>query len=133
MARSLATAALTLLAAAATARPDELGGDPCQLASADRARATARQCLACHDGTVAPAVGEAALGGPHGSHPVDLGYDAAAARNRRLHPRFDLSRALALPGGNVACVTCHDGASREPHHTALPMARSAMCLGCHDL
>ena len=112
--------------------------EPCTLARVDRYQATTRECLSCHDGMIAPAraISLPAGWGPaasHGDHPVDVSYDQASARNHRLRTRYALSRSLALPGGKVTCVTCHDGASREPRHTSLTMSRSALCLGCHDV
>jgi predicted CXXCH cytochrome family protein len=107
-------------------------GEVCALGRVNRQETTAQTCIACHDGTVA-SVSLAAAPGAHDAHPVDVSYDAATLRNGRLHRRFDVSRALALPAGKVTCVTCHDGASEEPMHTALPMSGSRMCLSCHDI
>jgi len=104
------------------------GPTVCLLARADRASTPSRVCAACHDGTVA-ATG---VPGLRGEHPV--GVDYAAARARRRWSLLDRpGPALVLVGGRVECTTCHDGASGERHHTALPMARSALCLSCHGM
>jgi len=97
-------------------------GGSCLLGRVDREAATTSLCRSCHDGTLAAHVD---------GHPVDIVYEVAVARNPRLRTRYELSRRLALPEGKISCVTCHDGASREPMHTSLPMSRSALCFGCH--
>lgn len=68
-----------------------------------------------------------------GTHPVDVSYREAASRNRRLHSPFQVSQRLSLPEGRVTCLSCHDGASGQPKHVALPMARSELCFACHDI
>lgn len=108
----------------------------CELRTADRARATTRSCLACHDGTVAPATAHDPAGAHRGSglHPVEIDYDRAAMRaGTSLLPRGALAPALVLPGGKLTCTTCHDGASRLPARTALPMSGSRLCLACHAM
>jgi predicted CXXCH cytochrome family protein len=121
--------ALSAAAALAAGAGPAAGADPCALATADRLQATSRDCLACHDGSVASApVGGSARGG---HHPIDLDYARAAASNPRLATLFEVSRSLVLPSGQVSCVTCHDGASTQPMHTALTMDRSRLCTGCH--
>ena len=100
----------------------------CTLSSADRAATDSFKCLSCHDGTVAKSV----VGSdPHGEqHPVEIDYAPRAAQGYgRLVPRPP--PALVLTNGKVTCMTCHDGSSSEPHHTAMSMSGSAMCLACH--
>jgi predicted CXXCH cytochrome family protein len=138
---ALVAAALLLLAArparAGIGTTGSLGGtddSPCTLKSVDRTAASTRDCLTCHDGSLGSL--HASLRSPDGTlstHPVDVSYDDAVARNPRLHTRYELSRRLALPGGKVACVTCHDGTSAEPQHTALTMSRSQLCFSCHAI
>lgn len=119
---------------------DELARETsaCALGRQNRQLATTQSCLSCHDGSVAMAVnyavGAAVGGGMHASHPVDVDYAAAAARlPGRLQPAGSLPANLVLPGGKVTCVTCHDGASSEKAHASMPLARSRLCMGCHDL
>jgi predicted CXXCH cytochrome family protein len=130
--------AAALLFASTPARSEintsgSLGADPessCLLGRVNREAATNRLCLSCHDGTL----GSFHIGsttGPGADHPVDVVYALAVARNPRLRTRYELSRRLALPDGKVTCVTCHDGASPEPNHTAVSMHRSALCFSCH--
>ncbi len=97
-----------------------------------------RQCLSCHDGVLAPDVAEAPQihDGPHGEggHPVGMSYAAAVARgDAALRSSTDVQRALALPAGNVECVTCHAPGSAAPHQLALPERHSALCFACHRM
>ncbi|HET9597458.1 MAG TPA: hypothetical protein VFP65_17855 [Anaeromyxobacteraceae bacterium] len=138
MKRTIATlaAAAALLSsgpARATLSHDGFAGTACILPSVDRETTTARACLSCHDGTfgathLGPRAGTAA--GP-GVHPVDVSYEVASLR-RKLRPRYQVSRRLVMPEGQVTCVTCHDGASPERHHLAMSMSQSGMCRSCHD-
>jgi predicted CXXCH cytochrome family protein len=124
------SAALLLASTPAWSASGALGtGDVCTLRTVERSAASTQSCLTCHDGTVAGVHG--AIGG--GEHPIDVSYDAAAATNLRLRTRFELSRRLVLPAGQLTCVTCHDGASSEPKHTALTMSQSALCTSCHAI
>jgi predicted CXXCH cytochrome family protein len=109
------------------------GHETCGLRSADRATARSRWCLSCHDGSMASHVGNRPGGVEVGTHPVDVSYREAASRNRRLHPQFQVSQRLSLPEGKVTCLSCHDGASGQPKHVALPMTRSELCFTCHDI
>ena len=115
--------------------PRQAGLQPvCLLARVSRQAASTRLCLSCHDGSLGsshlagPAAGSAS--GP-GAHPVDVSYEDAFRRGRRLRPSFEVSRRLMLPDGKLTCVTCHDGASTERAHVAVTMGGSALCLGCH--
>jgi predicted CXXCH cytochrome family protein len=138
MKRTIATlAAAAALLASAPARASLSGGDVtgtgCILPNVDRETATVRACLSCHDGTfgtthIGARAGTAA--GP-GVHPVGVSYDLAALR-RKLRPRYQVSRRLLMPDGQVTCVTCHDGASPERYHLAMSMSQSGMCRSCHD-
>jgi predicted CXXCH cytochrome family protein len=124
-------AAMVLLLAAAEARPAtrSAADDLCTLRTEDRTAATVQACVSCHDGLV---TGTHAFVGD-GEHPVDVSYDMAAARDQRLLSRFEVSRRIYLPEGKITCVSCHDGASTEPNHTAVSMNRSALCTSCHAL
>jgi len=133
----LVSVAALLLASTAAAHGavSVVGTDEtCGLRGADRATARSRWCLSCHDGSLAPHVGSRLGGGMEaGTHPVDVSYREAASRNRRLHAQFQVSQRLSLPDGKVTCLSCHDGASGQPKHVALPMARSELCFACHDI
>jgi predicted CXXCH cytochrome family protein len=131
-AATLVAAAATLLAhpVRADLRPYGTGAydTGCTLASADRLSTTTRECLTCHDGT---------LGNTHfatrGDHPVDVSYDGRLGGTTRLRPRFEVSRRLVMPDGEVRCVTCHDGASTERSHVAVSLAGSGLCRSCHGV
>jgi predicted CXXCH cytochrome family protein len=112
------------------------GTDPCQLASVDRRTTASARCLACHDGSAAPAVVRSTrVAAPLGDHQVDADYAQARLRRgfARLRDPRELGPALPLVDGKVACTTCHAGDSRERAHVALPMAGSALCFACHAM
>lgn len=141
--------AAALLLTARTAHSEMWSGDDlvrettlCALGRVNRAGADSRTCLSCHDGTSAAGVayqrpqevGHSRLSAMHTSHPVDVDYELAFAQKPgRLHPSGVLPENLVLPQGKVACVTCHDGASRERHHVSVSMSRSRLCSACHDV
>jgi len=106
----------------------------CDMRTADRRASDSHRCLACHDGSVAVAISPSASSTP-GEHPVEVDYEAARARAREgtLRAAGELPPALPLVNGKVACITCHSAESREPFHTALPMAGSRLCFACHSI
>lgn len=111
-------------------------------------------CLRCHDGTVAKAIGTAGLPAAtgvnkprfankfnpgvfrsgHGTtdHPVGIPYPNVAKGFRPM-TTVVAGGAVALPAGNVECVSCHDphNHSGEKHMLVSTIARSALCLTCH--
>ncbi len=104
----------------------------CELQGADRATTSSARCLGCHDGSVAAAIElDTRPGGIGASHPVEVDYAQAAARQpRRYHPAATLPREVPLVNGKVTCTSCHDGASPDPKHVAIG---SRLCKSCHDL
>jgi predicted CXXCH cytochrome family protein len=108
------------------ARPLEVAG--CGLAGVVRSRTTSRECVGCHDGSVAAPRVELP-----GCHPIEVGYEAARLAGRgALRPVVETPDALVLYAGTtVTCTTCHDGASPWPAHVAVTLERSRLCLGCH--
>lgn len=106
------------------------GGSVCTLHQVDRARTPSRSCIGCHDGSVGAAIPfqmrHSDLGA---SHPVDVSYDAAAAKKPGEYvPSSRLPPDVPLVEGKVACTSCHDGQSTEPRQVVnLPN----LCLACH--
>jgi predicted CXXCH cytochrome family protein len=106
----------------------------CELQQADRARAGARGCLACHDGSIASGQMARAHEGGSGAHPVDVDYHLSHARRPdAFHAPAALPANLRLVDGKVTCTTCHDGSSSERGKPAVTMRGSAMCFSCHDV
>ena len=97
-----------------------------------------RQCLDCHaDSSLAGNAlvdrgGVVRHGSGAASHPIGGDYDQAA-RSGAYHPRQDLDPAILLPGGKVACVSCHVGYSREHGALVIANAGSRLCMEGHDL
>lgn len=77
--------------------------------------ASSQDCLGCHADTW-PVIKT------HGSHPIDLDYSAAASkRSADFTPLPDvIARGVALPGGKIACLTCHGLSSPWKYHLAMP-------------
>ena len=99
----LAFTSALVLTADAEAEPSRA----CGLSAPDSDHATTASCEACH---------------PQGrTHPVDVEYRDAAAKNRRLADADAVLRAgVRLPQGQIRCVTCHDRASPWRYQIALP-------------
>ena len=100
--------------------------DICSLANAQRDQTASVSCLSCHDGSIGSNIGVG-----HGYHPVGTDYADAMYRRPAAVLRISPPPELVLVNGKVECTTCHDGGSREPSFTALPMNRSALCFACH--
>ncbi len=141
---SLATAAAIAIAIAAflASKPvssadwseeDGVGEGICTLGRVNRQQATTRSCLTCHDGSVEGNSIHAAPPGHIGAnvHPVDVNYLERSAFTERFEPARRLHPALVLQDGKLTCATCHDGLSDQPHHTAITMNHSQLCLSCH--
>lgn len=94
-----------------------------------------RECLGCHDGSVAAERSETPVIGQRGSHPIGRVYDenSRAGRKGHLRPRQELPEAVQLVGDAVGCTTCHSPFSREPDMVTAPMKDSRLCTACHAM
>lgn len=103
----------------------------CTLGYVARSRATVEQCIACHDGSAAPAVPfRLGMGAKLGaSHPVAVPLGEGGATGLRAMP---LDPRLVLSRGLVACTTCHAGEGGYGR-ARLAVPASQLCIGCHDL
>lgn len=97
--------------------------------------AITRECLGCHDGSVAAAQGGETKIDLRGSHPVGRRYDESSrsGQRSRLRPRQSLPHDVRLAGGTVGCQTCHSPYSREADMLTAPMVESGLCRACHDM
>ena len=125
---ALAAAAVALAWTGARAA----GGTTCELSRVDRARTTSLSCMTCHDGSAGKAVPFQMRGDGAGmSHPVEIDYAAAAARQPgKYEPASSLPYQVPLVAGKVQCTTCHDGASRDPMRV---VEIRDLCIACHRL
>ncbi len=114
---------------------------------AKSAGAGTRMCLQCHDGTVAPdAIGGLkrsrfdnkqhpglfSAGHRSSDHPVGVPYPKSN-KYYRPSPTVIAKGTVALPNGNVECISCHDphNTSGANHMLVVENHRSALCLTCH--
>jgi predicted CXXCH cytochrome family protein len=142
-----------------TARPDPRGAysayqSPTLQARPGAPTGASRICLSCHDGTIA--VGEtrtrrievtgAAGGRIPGSRRSHLGTDLRRTHPISFRPLAGRSARAPAPSdavrldhsGQVQCTSCHDphaewaGDPVEGKFLVKPLARSALCLSCHE-
>lgn len=90
--------------------------------------ASSRECLACHDGSMATAVstclnGRCPLGGPH---PVDVPYPPPGSSSE-----YRSTPGVRLLNGQVVCISCHNLENPRPGHPIVDFATTNICLMCH--
>jgi hypothetical protein len=97
-----------LLVTEATSQGQGRSVGDCKLFQSAPERVPAQECMSCH--------------GMHGTHPVEIDYEAARYKGQsELRPAADVvRRGVFLPEGKIACVTCHDPSSRWAFHLAIP-------------
>ena len=98
-----------------------------------RAVAPTRDCLACHDGTVArksslASVSFSSADRRPGDHPVDFSYPTM---DPKFRPLSEVEMTLPLEGGRLTCNTCHAGTNPANTYLTVSNYRSALCLTCH--
>lgn len=94
------------------------------------AMGNSRECLACHDGSMAKAVssclnGRCPVGG---SHPVDTPYPPAGHGGEYVPT---ISGNIKLLNGQVTCISCHNLQNPKPSHPSVDLATTNLCLNCH--
>lgn len=119
------TAMIVLLTLGAV---EPLSDSICALSRIDRARTLSSTCLACHDGSAAPAIGLQAAPA-HAAHPVSVSY-ARAPADVAVRAQGPRDARVVLPAGRVECVTCHAEQGPGPHKTVV--ALRDLCVGCHQ-
>lgn len=97
-----------------------------------------RTCMGCHDGATASDAGSHALRGngmeATADHPIGVPMRATRARRETdfgLANPATLDKRIRLPGGNLACGSCHSVYSREPAQLVMSNRGSKLCLSCH--
>lgn len=98
-----------------------------------------RQCLECHGQKADPKLsteidrnGVLRHANSSVNHPIGVNYQKAAAFGG-YRARAAVERKIVLPNGQVGCVSCHLGYSREHGKLVVDSARSTLCFECHDL
>ena len=88
-----------------------------------------RDCMSCHDGTLAGDLGN--------SHPVGVEYDDRRRNlkqtgKRSLTPLHRLDSRVRLFSGTVGCGSCHSPYAGEDKLLIMKNTRSQLCISCHD-
>lgn len=96
------------------------------------------QCMACHDergmGPGVELIGSNIARHATGSmeHPVGVDYRQAYTFGGYRHPD-ELPTSISLPGGQVSCISCHEGYSSTHGEMVTTNEGSNLCFQCHDL
>jgi predicted CXXCH cytochrome family protein len=130
-AAALAACVGVACAMAVTARADPMREPSvCALYRVDRARASSRECVSCHDGSISTPVFRMNMPGKDFGHPVGVEYQAAWTRDPGGYSGA-LPREVPLVDGKVACTSCHDGAARNPSRIVELRRGRDLCTACH--
>lgn len=100
------------------------------------------QCLACHDGVIAPAapyrISDGTLSQTMsietiiGAHPLGMSYLKATV-GRNFTPEDRLPPDMVLMYGNVGCVTCHNLLGNNVSYLVVDNESSRLCFCCHSI
>lgn len=100
-------------------------------------------CLACHDGVAASAVGVTLKNDPNkrggtlssfeSDHPIGMDYNSyVAARRGGYKPIMAGTTKMLFVNGRVGCLSCHDPLNDEKGHLVMSDRNSALCTTCHN-
>lgn len=101
-----------------------------------------RDCLSCHDGTIAQTFTVRYKNDPSGrpmsmidiigGHPVGMEYDrylSAKPMDYRAEARTSYGMIYAY--GKIGCITCHNPLNTDLGHLVMVNERSELCFACH--
>lgn len=101
--------------------------------------AYSRQCMECHDRNGDPKLsstidrnGVLRHASSSVNHPIGVNYQKAAAFGG-YRAQAIVERKIMLPNGQIGCVSCHLGYSKDHGKLVADTARSTLCFECHDL
>lgn len=101
--------------------------------------AYSRQCMECHGHKADPKLstdidrnGVVRHASGSVNHPIGVNYQKATAFGG-YRSRAVVERKILLPNGQIGCVSCHLGYSKEHGKLVVDTARSTLCFECHDL
>lgn len=92
------------------------------------------ECLACHDGVLAPKASPCLatvclFGGPH---PVARPYPPPEDKAGEFATREEAEQAgIRFLGGQIDCISCHDLRNAGRYHLRLGTDDSRLCFACH--
>jgi predicted CXXCH cytochrome family protein len=91
------------------------------------------ECLACHDGVLAPNASPclATVCFFRGPHPVARPYPPPD-KSREFSTLEEAERlGIPFPGGQIDCISCHDLNDAGRYHLRLGTDNSRLCFACH--
>lgn len=101
--------------------------------------AYSRQCMECHNAKGDPKLstnidrnGVLRHASNSVNHPIGVNYQKAATFGG-YRARAIVERKIFLPNGQIGCVSCHLGYSKEHGKLVSGTTRSTLCFECHDL
>jgi predicted CXXCH cytochrome family protein len=99
-----------------------------------------RDCLSCHDGSIAKLSAVSVGSWTHttnlrgynaGIHPIGIDYEESRRRHGGLKAVFAIDKRIKLVEGKVSCASCHDPYSDRKGRLVMDNRGSRLCLGCH--
>lgn len=107
------------------------------LAKASKGEET-RECMSCHDGSVATDAGAHRLAmdrsmGSEDDHPVEISYrsEHRPGLDLDLKPVSRVDPRIRMFGNYVGCGSCHSTYSRNTNLLVIPNTGSQLCMSCH--
>jgi hypothetical protein len=99
-------------------------------------------CIGCHDGVGATAVGVDLRNRPYdrssrvnsfsNDHPIGMDYSRYVGANRGYNNIMQGSNKMVFVNGRVGCLSCHDPLNQEKGHLVMSDQHSALCNTCHS-
>ena len=91
------------------------------------------ECLACHDGVLAPKVSPclATVCFFRGPHPVARPYPPSDKTEEFATQEEAEQAGIRFAGGRMDCISCHDLHNAGRNHLRLGTDNSRLCFACH--
>lgn len=91
---------------------------------------TAEECLACHDGIVAPDIHICRTRCVK-DHPIYVNYPPARKTTGYAPVAMVEAAGIKLVNGQVTCISCHNLKNQDKYHPTVDFRYSKICFACH--